>query len=150
MKPIGRHLSVDMYGCSFETLDNIEIIQSAILTAIEEANMTLINLTYHKFEPQGLTILALLGHCHISVHTYPELGYAAVDVFSCGGDLCRPDKALLAIKRVLKPEKTKTTNFTRGDFGSQKDMKPRIKISIAPLRRVRNTSAKVWSYLRKK
>ena len=149
MRAIGRHLSVDMYGCNFDNLDNFEIIKAAILAAIEEANMTLLNLSYHKFEPQGLTVLALLNHCHISIHTYPELGYAAVDIFSCG-DYSRPDKALLVLKKVLKPEKTKTTNFMRGDFGSQKDMKPRIRISIAPLRRVRNTSAKVWSYLRKK
>ncbi|CVK21708.1 MULTISPECIES: adenosylmethionine decarboxylase [Sporomusa] len=149
MRAIGRHLSVDMYGCNFDNLDNFELIKTAILAAIEEANMTLLNLSYHKFEPQGLTVLALLNHCHISIHTYPELGYAAVDIFSCG-DYSRPDRALLVLKKVLKPEKTKTTNFVRGDFGSQKDMKPRIRISIAPLRRVRNTSAKVWSYLRKK
>ncbi len=149
MRTIGRHLAVDMYGCSFDSLNNLDFIKTAMLAAVEEANMTLLDLSYHKFEPQGLTALALLGQSHMSIHTYPELGYVAVDVFTCG-DLSRPDKALSVLKRFLKPEKTKTTNIMRGDFGSQKDMKPRIKVSIAPLRRVRNTSAKVWSYLRKK
>ncbi|WP_371365733.1 S-adenosylmethionine decarboxylase proenzyme [Sporomusa rhizae] len=149
MKVIGKHLTVDMYGCSFDSLDNLEFIKTAMLEAVKEANMTLLNLSYHKFEPQGLTALALLAESHMSIHTYPELGYAAVDVFTCG-DQSRPDKALAVLKSFLKPEKTKTTNIMRGDFGSQKDMKPRIKISIAPLRRVRNTSARVWSLLRKK
>lgn len=149
MKVIGKHLTVDMYGCSFDSLDNLEFIKAAMLEAVKEANMTLLNLSYHKFEPQGLTALALLAESHMSIHTYPELGYAAVDVFTCG-DQSRPDRALAVLKSFLKPEKTKTTNIMRGDFGSQKDMKPRIKISIAPLRRVRNTSARVWSLLRKK
>lgn len=149
MRTIGRHLAVDMYGCGFDILNNLNFIKTAMLAAIEESNMTLLDLSYHEFEPQGLTAFALLGQSHMSIHTYPELGYAAVDVFTCG-DLSRPDQALSVLKRYLKPEKTKTTNIMRGDFGSQKDMKPRIKVSIAPLRRVRNTSARVWSYLRKK
>ncbi|HWR45336.1 adenosylmethionine decarboxylase [Sporomusa sp.] len=149
MKALGKHLTVDMYGCSFDSLNNLELVKSAMLAAIAEANMTLLNLSYHKFEPQGLTALALLAESHMSIHTYPELGYAAVDVFT-SGDQTRSDKAITVLKSFLKPEKTKTTHIMRGDFGSQKDMKPRIKVSIAPLRRVRNTSARVWRFLRNK
>lgn len=149
MRTIGRHLTVDMYGCSFDNLNNLEFIKSAILAAVKEANMTLLDMSCHKFEPQGLTAIALLGQSHMSIHTYPELNYAAVDIFTCG-EQSRPDRALVVLKRILKPEKTKTTNITRGDFGSLKDMKPRIRVSIAPLRRVRNTSARVWSFLRNK
>lgn len=146
MKVIGKHLTVDMYGCSFDTLNNLEFIQSAMLTAIQESNMTLLNFSYHKFEPQGLTALALLADSHLSVHTYPELGYAALDVFT-SGDLSRPDKAIRILKTFLKPEKTKITTIRRGDFGSEKDMKPKVKVSMTPLRRVRNTGAKVLSFL---
>ncbi|WP_425059765.1 S-adenosylmethionine decarboxylase proenzyme [Sporomusa carbonis] len=149
MKAIGKHLTIDMYGCTFDSLNNLDFIKTIMLAAVKEANMTLLDLSCHKFEPQGLTVLALLAESHMSIHTYPELGYAAVDVFTCG-DHSRPDKAVSLLKSFLKPEKTKTTNIMRGDFGSQKDMKPRIKVSIAPLRRVRNTSAKVWSFLRNK
>ncbi|QDR78758.1 adenosylmethionine decarboxylase [Sporomusa termitida] len=149
MKLLGKHLAVDMYGCSFENLNNLELVKNAILAALTQTNMTLLNLSCQKSEPQGLTVLALLAKSHISIHTYPDLGYAAVDVFICG-DQTRSDQALAVLKRFLKPEKTKTTHIMRGDFGSQKDMKPRIRVSIAPLRRVRNTSAKVWRFLRNK
>lgn len=149
MKAIGRHVTIDMYGCSFDNLNNLEFIKIALLAAIAEADMTLLNADYHKFEPQGLAALALLTESHMTIHTYPELGYAAIDIFT-SGDLNSPEKVLAVLKRFLKPEKTKTTNIMRGDFGSQKDMRPRIKVSIAPLRRVRNTSAKVWRFLRKK
>ena len=147
MRTLGKHLTVDMYGCNVEILNNLEFIKTAMLAAISEANLTLLNLSYHQFESQGVTALALLAESHMSVHTYPKLGYAAVDIFTCG-DLSHPEKAVAVLKGFLKPEKTKTTNIMRGDFGSQKDMKPRIKVSIAPLRRVRNTSAKVWRFLR--
>jgi len=146
MKLTGKHLLVDMYGCSFKTLDDLALIKEAMLTAIAEANMILLNFSYHKFEPQGLAALALLEESHMSIHTYPELGYAAIDVFTCA-DHSRPDKAIAVLKTFLQPEKTKTTNIKRGDFGSEKDMKPKVKVSIAPLRRVKNTGAKVLKLL---
>lgn len=146
MKIIGKHLTVDMYGCGFDTLDNLEFVKSAMLTAVREANMTLLDFSYYKFEPQGLTALALLAESHMSIHTYPELGYAAIDVFTCG-DHSRPDKAVAILKTFLRPEKTKITNIRRGDFGSESDMKPKVKVSMTPLRRVRNTGARVLSFL---
>jgi S-adenosylmethionine decarboxylase len=146
MKVIGKHLTVDMYGCSFDVLDDLDFVKNAMLTAVEEAKMTLLEFSYHKFEPQGLTALALLAESHMSIHTYPELGYAAIDVFTCG-DQSRPDKAVAVLKRFLKPEKTKTTNIKRGDFGSESDMKPKTKIRIAPIRRVKNTGAKMLNFL---
>lgn len=148
MKVIGKHLTVDMYGCSFASLDNLEFVKSAMMAAVKEANMTLLDFSSYKFEPQGLTALALLAESHMSIHTYPELGYAAVDVFTCG-DHSRPDKAVAVLKRFFKPEKTKTTNIKRGDFGSERDMKPKVKISIAPMRRVRNTGVRVLKFLSK-
>lgn len=148
MKVIGRHLTVDMYGCSFENLNNLEFIKNAMITAIQEANMTLLDITTYKFDPLRLTALALLAESHMSIHTYPELGYAAIDVFTCG-DHCRPDKAIAVLKRFLKPEKTKTTNIKRGDFGSVSDMKPKVKVSITPLRRVRDTGAKMLHFLKR-
>lgn len=143
---IGRHLTVDMYGCIFESLDDVDFVKESLITAINEGHMTLLNITCHKFEPKGLTILALLAEGHISIHTYPEMSYTAIDVFTCG-DQARPDQAVKILKHCFKPEKTKTTNIKRGDFGSISDMKPKIKVSITPLRRVRDTGAKVFRFL---
>ncbi len=145
---IGKHITVDMYGCSFSSLDNIEFIKNAMVAAIKAANMTLLDFSYHKFEPQGLTALALLGESHMSIHTYPELGYAAIDVFTCG-EFSRPDKAVRTLKEYLQPDKMKTTNIKRGDFGSVRDMRPKIKVSITPLRRVRNTGARMLNIFSK-
>ena len=146
MHALGKHLTVDMYGCSFAQLDDVEFIRNAMFTAISGANMHLLSYSYHKFEPQGLTSLALLAESHMSIHTYPEMGYAAIDVFTCG-DHSLPDKAVAILKTFLKPEKTRTTHIMRGDFGAANDMKPRSNTTAAPLRRVRDTSARVFRFL---
>lgn len=143
---IGRHLTIDMYGCILESLDNVDFVKETLLMAVTEANMTLLNFSYHKFEPEGLTILALLVEGHMSIHTYPKMNYTAVDIFIYG-DQSRPEQAVQILKNSFKPEKIKTTNIKRGDFGSISDMKPKIKISITPMRRVRDTSAKVFRFL---
>ena len=117
MKPIGKQLSIDMYGCMFELLNDPVLIETAMMAALKEARLTLLNFTCHRFEPYGLTALALLSESHMTIHTYPELGYAAIDIFACGDD-SRPDKAATVLKAFLKPEKTKATRLIRGDFGS--------------------------------
>ena len=149
MRLLGKHLTIDMYGCRFENLNDLEFIKTAMTTAIAEANMTLLDFTSYQFEPQGLTAIALLAESHMSMHTYPELGYAAVDIFTCG-DHSRPERAIKILKRFLKPDKTKTTLIKRGDFGSVRDMKPKVKIGIAPLRRVRNTGMRMLKFLVKR
>lgn len=146
LKVIGKHLTVDMYGCSFDHLDSVEFIKEAMLAAVNESNMTLLDFSSYKFEPQGLTAIVLLSESHMSIHTYPELGYAAIDVFTCG-DHSRPDRAVAVLKRFLRPQRMKITHIRRGDFGTESDMKPRVKTSAGALTRVRSTSAKVLHFL---
>lgn len=145
-KVLGKHLSVDMYGCSFENLNNMDFIKNAIYAAISEAGMTPLEFNCHKFEPQGLAVLLLLAEGHISLHTYPDLGYAAIDIFTCE-DQTRPNVMIKILKHYFRPGKTKTTTIKRGDFGSERDMRPRVKVSVAPLRRVRDTGARVLKFL---
>lgn len=146
MNILGRHLSVDMYGCSQDILDNPEFIKSTMLKAIEETAMTLLDFSFHKKEPRGLTAFSILTEGHMSIHTYPDLGYAAIDIFTCTAQ-SSPDRAILIMRNQLKPEKIKTTTIRRGDFGQESDMKPKVKVRIAPFKRVKNTGAKVLSFL---
>ena len=81
---VGRHCIVELYGGNPNLLDSEEFINDALKEAAERSGATLLSLTSHKFEPQGVTALALLSESHISIHTWPELGYAAVDAFTCG------------------------------------------------------------------
>lgn len=149
MKILARHLTVDMYGCKLNKLDDITYAREAISHAIELSLMTVLDINIKIIEDEQLTVLALLREGHVSIHTYPDLGYAAVDIFTCSEN-SRMEKIVHALRSILKPEKTKTTYLKRGDFGSVKDMKPRIKISVAPLRRIRNTGARMIGLLKKR
>jgi len=82
--PVGTHCLLELRGCPVQLLDDAAFIRTALTDASTEARSTLLNFTSHRFEPQGVTAVALLAESHISMHTWPELGYAAVDLFTCG------------------------------------------------------------------
>ena len=90
--PVGKHCILELYGCSPAKLDDESFLRSTITAAVQQAGATLLNLITHQFAPQGITGLALLAESHLSIHTWPEAGYAAVDVFTCG-DHTMPERA---------------------------------------------------------
>ena len=89
---IGRHCILELYQCDHEKLNDEAFIRTTITSSAKIAGATLLNLVTHSFKPQGVTGLALLAESHISIHTWPEIGYAAIDVFTCG-DHTMPEKA---------------------------------------------------------
>ena len=149
MAAIGRHTTADYYGCRKETLNDMELLQNIVSQAIHAANLKMLSIQTYQFEPEGVTVVALLTDGHLGIHTYPELGFAAVDLFTCDSHSL-PEKALLTIKKELSPEKTKNTLIKRGDFGSERDMKPRTKTNSGPIRKVRDTGNKVLKFLSNK
>ena len=89
---IGRHCILELYQCDHAKLNDEAFVRTTITSSAKIAGATLINLVTHSFKPQGVTGLALLAESHISIHTWPEIGYAAIDVFTCG-DHTMPEKA---------------------------------------------------------
>ena len=84
MNALGRHLLLELKDCDRELLDDLSFIRSAILGAAEEAGATIVGESFHKFQPMGVTGLVAIAESHICIHTWPEHGYAAADVFTCG------------------------------------------------------------------
>ena len=106
---VGAHVLADFWGCESQLLDDADFL---IKTLRQAANMTILAEKAHKFEPQGFTGLLLLAESHLSIHTYPESSYAAIDVFTCGGGITK--KAIDYLKTVLQPTKVKETLIQRG------------------------------------
>ncbi len=79
LKALGRHLLIELYGCEFETLDHLEVVRSALLETAGLVNATVLGVTEHRFQPHGLTVVVMIAESHLSIHTWPEHGYAAVD-----------------------------------------------------------------------
>lgn len=81
---IGRHCIYELQDANPALLDDEAYVKNALEQAVDASGATLLQLVSHKFEPQGVTAIALLSESHISFHSYPEFGYAAVDSFTCG------------------------------------------------------------------
>jgi S-adenosylmethionine decarboxylase len=109
---IGKHCILELYDCNHERLDDEAFLRDTITDAAKRAGATLLHLVTHHFEPQGVTGLALLAESHISIHTWPESGYAAVDVFTCG-DHTMPERACQVLIEALEAGNHKLTSFRR-------------------------------------
>lgn len=109
--PRGRHLLLDGYGSDPERLNDRKLVEQALRSAIEAGGVTILKLSSHSFEPQGVTGYALLTESHISIHTWPEHRYFTADLFFCGGDI---DAAFKALVGVLQPTSTRITSIERG------------------------------------
>lgn len=80
----GRHLILDLYGCDEDILNDRDQLEEALVMALMTAKANVLRVIGHKFEPQGVTLLALLAESHASIHTWPEIGYCAIDLYTCG------------------------------------------------------------------
>ena len=79
-----KHLLLELYRCDFEKLNDESFLRCILNNAAKLANAKVLNLISNKFEPQGITAIALLAESHLSIHTWPEVHYSAVDIFTCG------------------------------------------------------------------
>lgn len=80
----GRHWLLDLHGCPKELLDDHDAICARLRDVAERFGLTLLEMSSHRFEPQGVTAVGLLAESHFSIHTWPEFGFAAIDIFTCG------------------------------------------------------------------
>ena len=81
---LSKHLLLELYECDYEKLNDESFLRCTLNRAAKLAKATVLNLISNKFEPQGVTAIALLAESHISIHTWPESQYSAIDIFTCG------------------------------------------------------------------
>ena len=107
----GAHLIVDLYEA--ERLDDIDHIEDALRRAVDAANATLLHIHLHHFEPNGgVSGVAVLAESHISIHTWPEAHYAAIDIFMCGR--ANPDACVPVLREAFKPKNIAVSELLRG------------------------------------
>ena len=112
-KALGLHIIADLYGVKGDLIDKVEDIKDLLEGAVEYAQLTKISSHYHQFQPHGATGVVLIAESHLSIHTWPELGIATVDVYTCGDpEQCK--KAIDYIIEKLKPTKVEMKIFDRG------------------------------------
>jgi S-adenosylmethionine decarboxylase len=110
----GYHMILDFWECA--KLDCLETMESALRSAIEKAKATLLHIHLHHFTPNGgISGVAVLAESHISVHTWPEFGFAAFDIFMCGD--AEPHKAIDVLRDVFQPGNYNVFELKRGQGG---------------------------------
>ena len=98
-----KHFLLELYRCDYEKLNDESFLRCTLNKGAKLANATVLNLISNKFEPQGVTAIALLAESHISIHTWPESNYSAVDIFTCGQNML-PELASKYLIQALKAE----------------------------------------------
>jgi S-adenosylmethionine decarboxylase len=108
----GRHLILDLYDCDPGILNDYEELQRLLEASLVMAKANILRIIGEKFEPQGVTLLALLAESHASIHTWPQLGYAAIDLYTCG-DTTQTHKAAEFLKTKLKSKECEQKEIQR-------------------------------------
>jgi S-adenosylmethionine decarboxylase len=107
----GTHLIIDVYGA--DRLDELSHVETALRDAVDAANATLLHIHLHHFTPNGgISGVAVLAESHISIHTWPECGYAALDVFMCGE--ANPHATIEILREAFAPERIAVEEHMRG------------------------------------
>lgn len=106
----GVHLIVDLHGA--QGLDDIDLIEAALRRCVSEAQATLLHIHLHHFQPNGVSGVAVLAESHISIHTWPDAGYAALDIFMCGK--ADPDACIPVLREAFKAKRIEVSEILRG------------------------------------
>lgn len=115
MEALGRQILVEYYDCNSDKLNDVGFIESALLEATRASKATIITHNFHKFNPHGVSGVIVIAESHVSIHTWPEYNYAAVDVFTCG-DTIDPWVIQEYLKEALESENTSSMEMKRGMF----------------------------------
>lgn len=110
---LGKHLVVEYYGCDPNVLDDVEVIREAMVKAAEISGATVVQDVFHRFNPYGISGVVVIAESHLAIHTWPEYGFAAVDLFTCG-DHVDPWKGFQYLKEVLKAKYYTVVEMKRG------------------------------------
>ena len=106
----GVHLIIDLHGA--EGLDDIDLIEATLRRCVDAAQATLLHIHLHHFQPNGVSGVAVLAESHISIHTWPDAGYAALDVFMCGK--ASPDACIPVLREAFKAKQVEVSEVLRG------------------------------------
>ncbi|MDD4146458.1 MAG: adenosylmethionine decarboxylase [Clostridia bacterium] len=113
MDALGRHVLAEIFGCSFDVLNDVKNVEENMVNAALEAGAEVREYVFHKFSPQGVSGVVVISESHLAIHTWPELGYAAVDVFTCG-EKVNPWDACNFLAERLRAKHMTATEVKRG------------------------------------
>jgi S-adenosylmethionine decarboxylase proenzyme len=113
LKALGKHLLIELYSCDRKLLNDASYIEKVMTEAADISGATIVQTVFHTFNPYGVSGIVVIAESHLAIHTWPEYGYAAVDVFTCGDDI-DPYISYEYIKKKLKARNAYLSEIKRG------------------------------------
>ena len=113
MNALGRHLLIELQDCDKEGLNDLGFIRDAMMAAAVDCGATVLGESFHHFSPQGVSGVVVIAESHLSIHTWPEYRYAAVDIFTCGTTV-EPEKAAEVLIEKLGAKNHSLMEIQRG------------------------------------
>ena len=110
---LGQHVLAEFFECDSNVLNNIDKVEKHMVDAALECGATIVQKCFHMFNPYGVSGVVIISESHLAIHTWPELGYAAVDLFTCG-EQCDPKVSYEFLKRKFNSTGAKYTQLNRG------------------------------------
>ena len=130
MNALGRHLLLELFDCAPDAIDNLEAVKGALVEAAKRAHATIVDVVFHEFNPFGISGVVVIAESHLSIHTWPEYRYAAVDIFSCG-DVLKPEVAARYLVEQFAAERTSVVEMQRGMFLQTRGVLPNRTVAVA-------------------
>jgi S-adenosylmethionine decarboxylase len=115
LNALGRHLLLELFDCDLDAINNVETVKGTLIEAAKRAQATIVDVVFHEFNPFGVSGVVVIAESHLSIHTWPEYRYAAVDIFSCG-DILQPEIAASYLVEQFGAERTSVVEMQRGLF----------------------------------
>lgn len=113
MNALGRHLLVELHDCDKGALNDLGFLRKVMVDAAIDCGAVVLGESFHHFSPQGVSGVVIIAESHLSIHTWPEYGYAAVDVFTCGTTV-QPEKAAEVLIEKLGSKNHSLMEIPRG------------------------------------
>ena len=113
MKALGTHIVCELSGCDPTALTDVASVEAMMVGAAKQANATIVETAFHRFQPHGVSGVVVIQESHLSIHTWPETGYAAMDFYTCG-DHTDPWAACEYAAKILGATNMRTTEVKRG------------------------------------
>lgn len=113
MQALGRHILVECYDCDVDVLNDTDLVEGRMEEAARRAGATIVGSSFHNFNPHGVSGVVIIAESHLAIHTWPEYGYAAVDLFTCG-ESCDPWDAMDYLREAFKAERVVPMEVHRG------------------------------------
>ncbi|MDX8359331.1 MULTISPECIES: adenosylmethionine decarboxylase [Bacillaceae] len=126
METMGRHVISELWGCNFEKLNDINEIEKIFVDAALKSGAEVREVAFHKFAPHGVSGVVIISESHLTIHSFPEHGYASIDVYTCG-DRIDPNVAAQHIAEALGAESRENIELPRG-MGPVQVQKSKLKV----------------------